>query len=86
MSMTARFPISESLVQHLRETTGEVAGVRMCDVSFREGPAIVCVGVRRVKVTCNLCHQSVGAVVVKPGIVRVNWHERKPIQKKEQHA
>lgn len=62
----------------------EPAGTRMCDNSFRESTnedlrqADAAIG-SRLKGTCNLCDQQIGAVVIRRGVVRINWHERRPV-------
>lgn len=60
--------------------TVDAPGIRMCDFSFRIATGETGDGPRRRRGTCNLCHQLVGAVVVGSGKLRINWHERAPIQ------
>jgi hypothetical protein len=60
----------------------EVPGVRMCAGSFVECHCDTEGRGLRIKGRCNLCQQNVGAIVVRDGVVRVNWHERPPIVQK----
>jgi hypothetical protein len=48
----------------------------MCDASFRESKAVATPGVRFLNGRCRICGQSVGAVVLRPGIARINFHYR----------
>ena len=48
----------------------------ICDASFRESKAITVAGVRFINGRCRVCGQPVGAVVVRPGIARINFHYR----------
>jgi hypothetical protein len=57
-----------------------VPGIRMCDASFRVSKAITAAGEQRIGGVCRLCQQQIGTVVVGPGLVRINWHERRPIR------
>lgn len=48
----------------------------ICDTSFRESKALTVAGVRFINGRCRACGKSVEAVVMRPGIVRINFHYR----------
>jgi hypothetical protein len=52
------------------------AGPGVCPASFLESRAVT-EGLFRHRGWCRVCGQQVGAVVVREGIVRINWHERR---------
>ena len=62
--------------EYIEQVTEEVPGIRMCAGSFVECCCETEGRDWRVKGRCHLCHQDIGAIVVRDGVVRMNWHER----------
>ena len=60
----------------------ESAGIGICENSFRLAKTAItgeCSLTLRVTGKCRACGQIVGGIVIAPGLTRMNWHERRPV-------